>query len=117
MSARDDGLLEGVLIGAGLTIGALALAEALKPAAAPRDSFLGRVRDSLRRRQVELASAELVNVGGTPSWVVTLRLPERSVLTVRATLPHGADPFSEQAANDVARRTLRYLDSKSLLAG
>jgi hypothetical protein len=113
MTSRDGEWLVGLLLGlaAGTALG-LAPSESAPTA----QSFEANLRELLDSHGVALASAHMVDVGGTPSWTLTMGLPPNGrLVTIRAKLAPGQNPYSNESAEEVAGRAVAYLQKNKRL--
>lgn len=107
-SDEDDG---GKAIAAGLLgfgLGAL-LGAALMSPPKPRAVFERRVREGLAQHEIGLASAELGRGSATLVWLLVLKLPTGSLMSVQAIVPPHTDPVAVELADDIVLRIVEHV--------
>ncbi len=91
-------------VGAGALIGA-----ALTYRPEPRVIFAGHLQRCLTPAGIVLVAATLGRSVTGPVWVLTLRLPTGSLLSLQAAVDPGIDPLEPHLGDDIARRIIAYL--------
>lgn len=95
-------------VGGLIVLGLLALASSGR--SGRRRTFHEVLRDELHSLGLSLVAAEFGRQRGRPVWVVTTEVPGRGVATVTAAVDD-AEPHSEHAATEVARRVAKLVGS------
>jgi hypothetical protein len=109
--ASDDDDTSGAALGAGLVLGLLGgvlLGAALASQSSPQAQFEQRLRQRLKERGFGLASARLGHGSTGPIWIVTVRFPDASLITVQATVGND-QPFDPTLADDIGDRVANAL--------
>jgi hypothetical protein len=91
-------------LGAGALIGA-----ALTHRPEPRAIFVNHLQEGLTPAGIALSAADLGRSDSGLVWVVTLRLPTGSLLTVQAAVDPGIDPLEPNLGDAIAQRIIAYL--------
>lgn len=109
MAVDDDDsgtALAGGLVGvsAGALIGA-----ALTNRPEPRAIFANHLQRGLTPAGIILAAANLGRSVTGPVWVLTLRLPNGSLLSLQAAVDPGVDPLAPPLGDAIAQRIVAYL--------
>jgi len=91
-------------VGAGALIGA-----ALTNRPEPRTIFANHLQRGLTPSGIILAAANLGRSVTGPVWVLTLRLPTGSLLSLQAAVDPGIDPLAPHLGNVIAQRIVAYL--------
>jgi hypothetical protein len=107
--ASDDkfgaALAAGVV---GLGLGAL-IGAAFANHPDPHTTFMNRLRQGLDPRGITLAAADLGRGVAGPVWVLTLRLPNGSLMNLQAPVDPGVAPLAPPLADAIAQRAIGYL--------
>jgi hypothetical protein len=72
-----------------------------------RTAFLARLEERLAQKGISLLASELGREEDLPVWLLTLELPNKHVLSVRARVAEGA-PLSLEVAEDIAARVIKH---------
>lgn len=91
-------------VGAGALIGA-----ALTNRPEPRAIFVNHLQRGLTPAGIVLAAANLGRGVTGPVWVLTLRLPTGSLLSLQAGVDPGIDPLEPHLGDAIAQRIVAYL--------
>jgi len=91
-------------VGAGALIGA-----ALTNRPEPRAVFANHLQRGLAPARIALVAANLGRGINGPVWVLTLRLPTGSLLSLQAAVDPGIDPLAPQLGDAIAQRIVAYL--------
>lgn len=102
----NDALAVGALV---FGLGMLVAGAFASDAPDRRARFHARLREALAENFVELVSAEVAAGEAGREWRVTMFLPDRQVLTLRAPLHAEVDALDDSTCDDVIARILRYL--------
>lgn len=88
----------------------MAASASVAPAASDaRATFLERLSQRLREKSYSLVSGEFGREAKLGVWVLTVRLANQHVQTVRAPVAPKDDPFAPEVCDDIARRVIAFL--------
>lgn len=79
------------------------------------EAFTGWVREGLAKVYVALEFCTLGRDNTGVVWLLTMTLPNRSILTVRAPVGNDGNHATHETACDVVRRTVKYLTDNKLI--
>lgn len=74
-----------------------------------RAAFLDRLGNRLRARSFGLVTGEFGRERANAVWMLTVQLPNQHVLTLRAPVESGADPFAPEVCDGIAKRVIAFL--------
>lgn len=81
----------------------------------PRATFTSRLQEVLISVKVVLAAADLARGATSLIWLLTLYLPNGSLLSLQAPIDPKVDPMAPSVSDAIAQRTIAYLRSHELL--
>jgi len=81
-----------------------------------RTVFIQNLRTQLQRSKAELLAANLGRNALQAIWVLTLRLPNQHILTLRAPIDPKQDPLAPELASDIAARVTAFMIDRKMIA-
>lgn len=99
----------------GLGVGAL-IGAAFANQSDPHTTFMSRLQGGLAPAGIALAAADLGRGVSGPVWVLTLRLPDGSLMNLQAPVDPGVYALAPALGDAIAQRIIVYLRSHGLPA-